>query len=497
MIKLSNIKVTYENKAILDGISIDFESKGIVGIIGDNGCGKTSLLNVIANEVPYTGSVQTKASIGYLRQISSYRMQDFLYDDVYSRDFYRLLSEQGISESIIFDEEHLKNLSGGEKTKLILSKILSINHDVLLLDEPTNHLDESSKKWLINYLRRFKGLAIVVSHDREFINELVDYLIEIKDHKAVKYYGDYEFYLKEKETRDKSLKDDYKRHIKDQRKIEAEIIKYNNWSNKSEKQSSRSGGMLSDAKIFGAKTRQQMRAAKLSKQAKAKVSKLEQHLDKKVEKPFESKPIKFGLMDSDLRTNELIYIESIKKGFDDLLFTGKEITISAQDKIRVCGDNGTGKSTLIKIILKSEDFIGKIKFANHLKIAYLSQDIHDLPKSKTPLAISKNFDRTKQEMFTSNLINMNFDKVSLSKKISKMSLGERMKIKLALIIIEDYNMIIFDEPTNHLDIATKEVFERVITQYKGTMLIVSHDSYVVKSINKSLTIEDKELKISN
>jgi len=490
MLRLSKINVIYDEREILKDVDVIVNDYDRVGIIGNNGTGKTSLFNVIVQSIDFSGSVYCDDTIGYMRQIGEYNYEDFVSFFNSGSDFLKNTSEVNLDIGVNFTRERMNGLSGGEKTKLILSYVLSNQPSLLILDEPTNHLDSETVEWLIEVIRNYSGTVIVISHNRYFLNEVVNSVYYINNKTAKYYYGNYDFFKDHlKIERDNQIVQ-YNQQLKFEKRLNKDIERMKQWTNKSEKKSARTGGMLSDSKIFGAKTKQQMRAAKLSKQSKAKISRLEKSKQSFVDKPHNERTVKFGFKADSIVSKSLITINYVEKSFESLLFSGSDIVISKGDKISLIGANGSGKTTLLNIIMGTENFIGDISFAPKLKIAYLSQDVYDLNNDQSIISIANQYPRSKKEMFISNLVNMNISREVFYKKIKHLSMGERMRIKLTQIIIDDYNMLILDEPTNHLDIENKECLERTLSQYEGSVIIVSHDKY-------SLGITNKTIKISN
>ncbi len=503
MIELNSISKQFADKELFKNVNIAIYDGERVGIVGSNGSGKTTLLRIIAGaEYPDTGNVETYGyTIGFLKQITEYTDQDFIkvcMEAQQAKDFFKLKSILKLDGDIDFTPSRLINLSGGEKTKLMLATILSYDPQILLLDEPTNHMDQEGIEWLIKTLDNYNGTVVTVSHDRYFLNKTVDKILEVENGSVTEFYGNYNKY---KELKDKKLQEDKQKYANQQaleRKLNKQIEQLNNWSIKAENQSRRQGGMMSDSRIKGAQTKAQVSAGKLASSSKAKVSRLEQQKENFIERPHEEGKVYYKLEAKPIGSKVLIRAENLSKSFDNnLLFKNSNFVINAGEKVALKGSNGSGKTTLIKMILGQDlDYLGTIWKTPSLKIAYLSQDVLDLEQNMTVMEYAKNGGSAEfTTLFLQNLANMNMNRQVFDRKISTLSLGERMRIKMCQIVLSDFNMIILDEPTNHLDLPNKIYLEKILKDYKGAMLLVSHDKTLTDNVcNSELIIENKTLK---
>ena len=275
VIKLSDICKSFNERNILESINLDINEGEHIGIIGDNGSGKSTLIKIIMGvEQADRGKVEiAQKNIGYLKQATEYNVADF--QEIFSEkssasEFMKIFNELNIDSDIDFSKERMKALSGGEKTKLVLSSILSNNPDILLLDEPTNHVDIESVEWLIKEINNFDGTVLVVSHDRYFLNKTVQKILEIEDGHLKVYYGNYDEYHQQKEQEKKALQAKYEYQQKQDKKIQKEIRELKSWSEKGEREAGRQGGSPSDAKIKGVKTNAQRKASKAARSAESK-----------------------------------------------------------------------------------------------------------------------------------------------------------------------------------------------------------------------------------
>lgn len=502
IIKLNNISKSYGNQDVLKNIQLDVSSGEKIGVVGVNGSGKSTLMKIImGEEVADQGKVEisNNAHIGYLKQATEYSLQDFIdmsSDKTNVSDFLKLSNELQIDSSIDFDDERLQNLSGGEKTKMALSSILASHPSVLLLDEPTNHVDIESVEWLIDRINNYQGAVLVVSHDRYFLNQTVQKILEIEDGKLKVYYGNYDEYQKQKEQEMEALRTKYEAQQKQDKKIQREINQLKQWSEKGEREAGKQGGSRSDAKVKGVKTNAQRKAAKVGRNAESKKSRLEQMRKDYIEKPKEEKEIKFDFQGHSSGANALIRITDLKKSFGDkIIFDDVNLVISNDEKIGLIGPNGSGKSTFIKILMgKEKADKGEVWTTSSLKVAYMSQDVFDLEEDKTIFEMGNQYNSEIKQFFFSNLVNMGFNRDLFRNKISTLSLGQRMRIKLAQIIVNDYNLLILDEPTNHLDLANKIELENALINFPGAIVIASHDKYLLSKVtNKVFIFEDEKI----
>lgn len=503
LIKLTNVSKSYGDNEVLRKIGLDINEGEKIGIVGVNGSGKSTLIKLIMGiENIDSGKIEIspKSTIGYLRQATEYSVEDFI-EMVSEKDnisnFLKLFSELKISSDIDFSKERLQNLSGGEKTKIALSQILASSPSVLLLDEPTNHVDIESIEWLIDTIHKYKGTALIVSHDRYFLNQTVNKIIEIEDGKLSVYYGNYDDYQKKKEQEEELLREKYEQSQKQKKKLEKEISQLKQWSEKGERDAGRQGGSRSDAKVKGVKTNAQRKAAKVGRNAESKKTRLEQMQKDSIDKPKDRKDIKFDFTGDKSGAKTLIRIDDLSKVFGNHeIFLDVSLVVNSGEKIGLIGPNGSGKSTFIKIIIDEDEATsGEIWKTPSLKMAYMSQDVFDLDDEKTIYEMGNQYINEKKQFFFSNLINMGFERSLFSKKIKTLSLGQRMRIKLTQIILDDYNLLILDEPTNHLDLANKIELENALINFPGAVIIASHDKYLLSKVtNKLFVIKDKTIK---
>ena len=350
-------------------------------------------------------------------------------------------------------EQLFDRLSGGEKTRVNLGRLILEDTDILLLDEPTNHLDLKATEWLEEYLDKFKGTVLAVSHDRWFLDRVVDRVIEIQEGKAEFYSGNYSFYVVEKERR-------YQEKLKQYEKEQAKIQQLE-------------------------KAAEQLRIWAYS--GNDKIFKRAQSMEKRIERmrttdrPTRERKMEVRFGEREFRGDEVLTIKGLSKSFGQrALFSGVDLEVVGGERIALLGDNGTGKSTLIKILMGEEGpDEGKIRMGPTVKIGYLPQIIHfDHPERSLLDTMLYELDCTAQTA-RNRLASFKFRGEDVFKPVSALSGGEQSRLRLCMLMDEKINLLILDEPTNHLDIQSREWIEEAVEEYEGNLLFVSHDLYFI------------------
>ncbi len=518
-ISLNKLEKSYGFNKILDEFSLDIKNGEIITLIGENGCGKSTILNIISgNENLDKGNILIRKgnTIGYLKQNPEIRNKDDTVKDVLYESVFNILDisnklkeyetkmetakDDKLNELIIkysnlqekfiniggydidteinkiitgFNINNLINkkynsLSGGEKRIVSLAAIMIKKPSILLLDEPTNHLDIKSLEWFENFIKKYKGTILLVSHDRYFINKVSNKIVLVERGKEIIFHGNYDYYLKENELRiDREFKE-----YKDQSKIIAAMKK-----------------KIKQLEEFG-------RLAypggepffKRAQNIKKRLERLE-----KVEKPIIKKDIPINFDINERSGKDVIVINNYDLSINDkLLIENINIKINYNEKICLMGSNGSGKSTLIKRIIENND--KHIKIGSNVTIGYIPQEI-EFNNNITILEYARRYFNGDESHLRSALSKFYFCGEIVFKKIQKLSGGEKVRLKLFELIQCNYNCIILDEPTNHIDINTKELLEAALKEYKGTVIFISHDRYFINTLaNKILYIEDKKIK---
>jgi ATPase subunit of ABC transporter with duplicated ATPase domains len=494
------VKAFEVDNNILDGLSFEINQGERVGLLGKNGAGKTTLFRVLTEEIGYdTGDViiAPGKKLGLISQIPHYPA-DYTVEMVLRSAFSELFSikkemerlEAQMAEScpdaVLQQYDKLTNrytvgggydmdtevdkicnglnipaamrtrlfsmLSGGEKTRVNLARLLLEKTDILLLDEPTNHLDLKSVEWLEDYLLKFKGTVLTISHDRFFLDRVVHRIIELHGGKAEFYNGNYSFYVIEKERR---------RELQ-QKQYEQEQAKLDQL-----------GYTLDRMRGWGTNNRKMARRAKALEKRMERIQKTERVTNEKTMKA------RFG--EKEFHGDEVLTIKNLSKSFDGRnLFSDIELLVEGGERIALLGDNGAGKSTLLKILLGEEQpDTGRIRFGPSVKTAYLPQIIKFSHPERSLLdTMLYEKDMTPQSA-RNRLGSFMFQGEDVFKSVSMLSGGEQSRLRLCMLMDEKINLLILDEPTNHLDIASREWIEAALEDYEGNLLFVSHDRYFI------------------
>ena len=487
------IKKAFGDLDVLKDIQFDIVSGERIGLVGMNGAGKTTLANLIFGSTqPDEGNIthhRQEIKIGYLLQSTSYTVNTFHSmvvngdDQSVSDHFLELTSHLGLKKVQEWNSERLGGLSGGEKTKLALAHIWSSKPDVLILDEPTNHLDFGGVEWLIHELKTYVGATLIISHDRYFLDQSVDRILELEDGVSTNYPGNYTFYREEKNRRIQSQIHQYEEQRKYEQKIEAEIDRLKNWSSKAHREAGKVGKMAEMR--AGVKEFYRVKAKKMDKQVKSRIKRLEKIELEGVQKPKEEVKVSFDWDPPVKRGRRIVEAKLISKIYGDkVLFCDSSFYIQRGERIGLLGPNGCGKTTLIEMILGSELVdSGELWVSPTANISYLTQDVTDLNPERTVLDLlhQTHPQREQSSKARTLLAGMGFNEAMLKKPIKQLSLGERTRVKLAQLIMEEQDLLILDEPTNHLDLVSREQLEETLTSYSGTLLLVSHDRYFIEA----------------
>ena len=485
---------------LLQDLSFEIEEGERVAILGRNGCGKTTLFKIITGEMDYDGGevyVNPNKKLGMISQIPHFPL-GYTVEDVLRSAFREILAakkkmealekamEQGATQEQLKTYDALvarfqagggydmdvevdkicnglgitpaqrpqlfDSLSGGEKTRINLARLLLEKTDILLLDEPTNHLDLNSVEWLETYIKTFKGTVLAISHDRYFIDQIAQRVIEITEGHAEFYTGNYSFYMEEKQARfDLQLK----QYEQEQAKLK------------------QLGYTVERMKGWGINNRTLYRRAMSIQHRMERI--------RKTERPKTEKTMKATFGEKDFSGDVVFKLKNLSKAFGDrVLFSDVNLSVEGGERIALLGDNGTGKSTFIKCLLGEEDCQGKIQFGPTVKWGYLPQIIH--------------FDHPERSLYDTMLYEKNlspqqardrlgaflFQGEDVFKTVGTLSGGEQSRLRLCMLMDEKINLLILDEPTNHLDIASREWVEAAIEEFEGVLLFVSHDRYFIE-----------------
>ena len=485
---------------LLDNLSFEIQEGERVAILGRNGCGKTTLFNILTGQMDYdSGEVYVNPSkrLGLISQIPRFP-EGFTVEDVLRSAYGAILKAKqkmellecqmtdGASEEQLREYDTLANrfqagggyemdvevdkicnglaitaeqrqqefssLSGGEKTRVNLARLLLEKTDILLLNEPTNHLDLNSVEWLEQYIKAFKGTVLAISHDRYFIDQIAQRVIEIFDGHAEFYSGNYSFYMDEKQAR-------FDLQMKQYQQEQAKLKQL--------------GYTVERMKGWGINNRTLYRRAMSIQHRMERIE--------KTKRPQKEKTMRATFGEKEFSGDVVFKMKNVSKAFGDrVLFSDVNLNVEGGERIALLGDNGTGKSTFIKCLLGEEDCAGKIQFGPTVKWGYLPQIIH--------------FDHPERSLYDTMLYEKNctpqaardrlgaflFQGEDVFKTVGNLSGGEQSRLRLCMLMDEKINLLILDEPTNHLDIASREWVEAAIEEFEGVLLFVSHDRYFIE-----------------
>lgn len=480
--KIQQVSIEYGDQSIIQQVSLDIIKGSCVGIVGKNGEGKSTLLSVLAGELEAsTGSIQWLGS----HPTIYYCKQNELIDDEVDKK----QGEDNLPHMWNVPKNRAYSImSGGEKMKKRLSKAFSSHVHLLLLDEPTNHLDHQSLKILVKLIRQFKGTILIVSHNRDFLDQVATDIWEVENQKITPFTGNYSAYRLEKEERRKVQTRLFDAQQKKIAKVEEQIASLQNWSSKAHADST---------KQEGAKEYFRVKAKKMDIQIRSKRKRLEGELAKgKIEQPFEEKNVTFSIEGNRKQGHRVIESKRVSKVFgEEILWKNASFTIQRGEKVALIGQNGSGKSTWLRMVMGEELFEGELWRTNAMNIGYLQQTVDDLPDHLSPADwfLTEDFDT--QGQIRTLMTNLGFSKKHWELPIGFMSMGERLKLKLMAFMIEQKDLLILDEPTNHLDLPSIEQLENTLEDYPGTLLIVTHDSKLMEKLcTKVLLFENKQMK---
>ena len=518
ILSVNNIDKSFNEVPVLNNVSFHIEDYEKAAIVGINGAGKTTLLRIIMGELAAdngTITVSHDKSIGYLSQHEAVSGENTIYDELLSvkqdiidlerkmrsvemqmksasedtlkglMDTYSALTHAfessngyaykseltGVLKGLGFTEAEftrtVSTLSGGQKTRVALGKLLLLKPDLIILDEPTNHLDMSSITWLETYLKSYKGAVMIVSHDRFFLDRIATKIIELDNTKATVFAGSYSDYAVKKEALRTAQYNAYMKQQQDIRHQEAVIEKLKSFNR--------------EKSIRRAESREKMLG---------KIEVIDKPVDVRADMHLKLEP-KFA------SGNDVLHVEELSKSFGALtLFEHLGFDIKKGEHVAIIGDNGTGKTTILKIIneLLSPD-AGEIQIGTNVQIGYYDQEHHVLHMDKTLFEeISDDYPTLTNTEIRNTLAAFLFTGEDVFKQIKSLSGGERGRVSLAKLMLSEANFLILDEPTNHLDIMSKEILEDALNAYTGTVLYVSHDRYFInKTASRILDLNRKRL----
>jgi ATP-binding cassette subfamily F protein 3 len=517
LLSCDNISKSFGVDTILEEISFSVSAGTRMGIVGTNGAGKTTLFRIITGALPYDSGNLYKAkdiSIGYLKQNETVDSSRTVWEEVLTvykatleiekrirsleheisrhtnmedpeylalseeyADLLELFAEKdgyiyeshmrGILTGLGFSADEFNQpiwqLSGGQKTRAALAKLLLKKPDLLLLDEPTNHLDLDATQWLESFLRDYDGTILMISHDRYFLDRLCSCILEVENHKSVLYQGNYSEYHRKKEQMKEIREKEYELQQKEIQRQEAIIQRYRSFNR--------------EKSIKAAESRQKA-------------------LDRMVlvDRPVYLEDIRMSFHAKKHSGNDILKAEDLAMAFDGkTLFENVSFALEKGDRVGIIGPNGIGKTTLFRILLgQMQPVSGDVKFGTGVDIGYYDQEQSSLnPDNTVILELWNAFPQLTETQIRNTLALFLFSGDDVYKNVKQLSGGERGRVMLAKLMLAGNNFLLLDEPTNHLDMASKEVLEESLKDYPGTILAISHDRYFLnKIVNRILLLED-------
>lgn len=518
ILSCQNISKAFHEQSVLSGVSFHIEDQEKAAIVGINGAGKTTLLRIIIGEQTPDEGIVTFAkdkTFGYLAQNQNVDSEKTIYEELLSvkadviameekiremelsmkslsgreldllmESYTRLMHSFELANGYSYKSEivgvlkglgfletefdkKISTLSGGQKTRVALGRLLLVNPDLIILDEPTNHLDLNSITWLETYLLNYKGAVLIVSHDRYFLDRIAGKIIELDQTKATSFTGNYSDYAVKKEQLRAAALNAYLKQQQEIHHQEAVIEKLKSFNR--------------EKSIKRAESREKM------------LSKIEV-----LDKPTQARTdIHMTLIPRITSGNDVLHIDGLEKSFgSQMLFSGLDMDIKRGEHVAIIGDNGTGKTTILKIIngLLNAD-TGSITLGTNVHIGYYDQEHHVLHPDKTLFEeISDAYPYLNNTEIRNTLAAFLFTGDDVFKRIEHLSGGERGRVSLAKLMLSESNFLILDEPTNHLDIVSKEILEDALNAYEGTLLYVSHDRYFInRTASRILDLTNRQL----
>ncbi|MGE4353252.1 MAG: ribosomal protection-like ABC-F family protein [Oscillospiraceae bacterium] len=500
---------------ILDGLSFEVNDGERVGILGRNGCGKTTLFRILIGELGYDEGeviIAPGKRMGLMSQIPDYPLhytaEDVLkeafrplYDlshkmeeltrcmardhsSAVLNEYDRLTAEFEARGGYVMDidlnrvangldipaemrSQSFDSLSGGEKTRVNLGRLILEDTDILLLDEPTNHLDLRATEWLEGYLSKFHGTVLAISHDRYFLDRVIKRAVEISGGKVELYSGNYSFYAAERFRRFEEQRKKYEKEQKELRRLDEAARRLYQW------------GTGNQALM------------KKSQAIRSRMARME-----KTDRPTGDRKLHIKFSEREFSGDDVLVMEGVTKSFGNrVLFSNLDLSVTAGERIGIIGDNGTGKSTLVKLIMGEETAdCGYLRRGPSVKVAYLPQVVSFENQNRSLLDTMLYSEKCTPQQARNRLGAFGFSGEDVFKPVSALSGGEKSRLRLCMLMKDEINLLLLDEPTNHLDIASREWIEEAVEEYEEALLFVSHDRYFIKQFATRIwAIEDGKI----
>ena len=490
MFNLYKIAKSYKDNPVLKDVTLSVKSGEVIALIGANGAGKTTLLKILLGEVKSDEGQITNHHdvVGYIPQemdnLTSTIEESFDSVEPWRIDYaLNLVGLETISK-----DGFLGNMSGGQKTRVAVARVLAQDPEptVLLLDEPTNNLDTEGLDWLEDFVKRFKGAILFVSHDRRFINAVATKVVELKDGVTRQYGGNYDFYKEQKDIELQAALEKYEKQQEEKKRLKKAMVAQKEATKHVHEHIKRADNDKYQRDFF--RNRVSVKLGQKAKNIETRLDKLEE-----VERPEFSVGYRFSLGGSVHNSKLLVEVENVSKSYEDnTILKDNNFEIRGNSHIHLKGLNGSGKSTLLRLIAKQlEPSSGDITYGSDVTVGYFSQDTEGLDYAKSAIDNLSTYE-TNQEAVYRRARSLGIDAESLQKMPAELSRGQQSKLAFAKLLLANHDLLILDEPTNHLDIATKEQLENALQNYAGAILVASHDVYFLEQlqIDKTLNLVD-------
>ncbi|MEN1968494.1 ABC-F type ribosomal protection protein [Lentibacillus sp. N15] len=520
VLKAKGLRKEWNGQTLFENIDLEIRKGEHVALFGQNGSGKTTLLNGLLNRISFDSGdiqrmipldqwgvleqdpivdtsmtvmeyVQTADAKRYRLKLELERLQPQLinptpdlmkqYNHVYNQflavDGYQLEPEaekclRDVKLAVSTWDGSFQQLSGGQKTRAQLARLMMQHPDFIIMDEPTNHLDQETMIWLENWLHHFTGAVLFVSHDRHFLDQTADQIFELNSEELKCYVGGYTDYRQQKALELRTQETLYRKQKKKREELLQTIARYQKWFHQAHRAAGQDDFFRSKAK-------------KNVSRFKAKEKELERLEANQVQQPQADKPLNVNLEDSGFSAKRLLHIENMDFAYAEAgwLFSDLTTSIYKGDRLAVIGPNGSGKSTLLKLMVgKLQPTKGAVNYNPQTKIGYFAQELENLDLNKTILDSMLELPEMTQSEARTILGCFLFSRETVFKPINNLSMGEKCRVAFLHLYFSNANLLVLDEPTNFLDVDTKEIIEDVLVSYPGAIILVSHDRYLVKKV---------------
>lgn len=487
VIDIKSLDFSFEDseEKIFSNLSLSLNKGEVVGLVGPNGSGKSTLIKLIVGELNSDGGQMKTGLVGYLPQEVEFKnlnksLAELFAERFKSEDWRGQLAKEIAGLEDLPDEIKLSALSGGQKTRLGLGLLLASEElpEVLVLDEPTNNLDKQGLKWLEDVVGSYPGGVLIASHERSFLDDVVDRTVAIEDKALANYGGNYSFYKEQKGLKETAKLKDYESNISEKKKLE-KFIKRNQEFNQKTSNESYDKTKHESRLAFGYNKWDS--EVSFGKKIRATHSKLEQLAE--IERP-EKDPVLDVRFSADIPKSKIVLrCEDLNKRFGDKqVLVDLSLVVRGPERVLIAGENGSGKSTLLSLIAgRSEPDSGQVLIGENLSLGYFSQDVYGLDLKKTAIEELSDLEKDVARCYVL-CIKAGLSKQSADKKMGDLSRGQQAKVGFIKLMLAQPDVLVLDEPTNHLDIQTKEAIEQALEGFGGAIILASHDKYFVDHV---------------